>query len=106
METKQFISTGIVLGNLWGGGVGSYPARKLSAETREDLIKKANEGLDGSLDSGMGFERLLGALLFITARTTIEHEGKQFTNKETEEVFIGESTEEQQDFLMESSEIF
>jgi hypothetical protein len=106
MKTKEnfrFTCTGFVLGNLWGGGNGGYPARPLSANTKEELIKQAEEGLDGSLDSGMGFESLLGALLFITTTTTIKHNGKEFENQETEDIFIGELTEEQQDFLIECS---
>ena len=101
METVKFKSTGLVLGHYWGGGSGSYPATKLTADTKEELIKKATDGLDGSLDGGMGFESLIGALLVITKTTTIIHDGKRFTNEETEEEFIGNLTEEQQDFLIE-----
>jgi hypothetical protein len=100
-ETVKYRSSGLVFGNYWGGGRGSYPAVKLSADTKEELIKKATEGLDGSLDSGMGYESLIGALLNITKITTITYNGKEFTNEETEEEFIGELTEEDQDFLIE-----
>ena len=106
METKEkvrFISTGIVLGNLWGGGKGAYPATKLAADTREELIEQAKKGLDGSLDSGMGFESLIGALLFITTITTITRNGKEFENRETEDEFVGELTPEQEEFLMDVS---
>jgi hypothetical protein len=102
METVKFTSTGFVLGNYWGGGSGAYKARVLSADTKEELIKKATEMLnDGSLDSGMGYESLIGALLNITTITTIMHKGKKFANKETEPVFIGDLTESQEDFLNE-----
>ena len=100
METVKFKSEGIVLGYLWGGGKGAYPAHKLSADTKEEILNKANSALfDGSLDSGMGYESLIGALLFITKITTIEIDGKPFTNKETEDEFIGELSEDEQDFL-------
>ena len=101
METVKFKSTGLVFGNYWGGGKGSYSATKLTADTKEDLIKQATDGLDGSLDGGMGFESLIGALLSITKTTTIMHDGKLFTNEETEDEFIGNLTEEDQDFLIE-----
>jgi len=101
--TKKFKSTGLVYGRYWGGGEGSYPARKISADTKEDLIKQAIEGLNGSLDSGMGYECLLGASLNITEITTVEIEGKLFTNEETEMEFIGDLTEEQQEFLIDNN---
>lgn len=103
-EKFSYDSTGLVFGNFWGGGKGSYPARQLHAETLEDLIAQANEGLNGSLDSGMGFEGLFGAVLFITKKTTIIVNEKPFCNKESlEPVFIGELTDEQKDFLIEQS---
>ena len=103
-EKFSYDSTGLVFGNLWGGAKGSYPARKLTAETLEDLMAQANEGLDGSLDSGMGFERLLGVVLFITKKTTITMNEKSFCNKESlEPVFIGELTDEEKDFLIEQA---
>lgn len=103
-EKFSYDSTGLVFGVLWGGGRGSYPARQLHAETLEDLIAQANEGLDGSLDSGMGFERLLGAVLFITKKTTITMNEKPFCNEENlEPVFIGELTDDQKEFLLEQS---
>ena len=103
-EKFSYDSTGLVFGNLWGGAKGSYPARKLTAETLDDLMAQANEGLDGGLDSGMGFERLLGAVLFITKKTTITMNEKPFCNKESlEPVFIGELTDEEKDFLIEQA---
>ena len=102
MKTVKFTSTGLVHGNYWGGGKGAYKAEKLSADTKEELIEKATKMLDdGSLDSGMGYESLIGALLNITKTTTIIHDGKPFSNEETESEFIGDLTEEQQDFLIE-----
>jgi len=100
MKAKEsFKSTGLVYGNLWGGGEGSYPAKKLEGKTKADILEQATKGLDGSLDAGMGFESLIGAILLITTITTIVVKGKTFTNEETEEEFIGNLTEEQQEFL-------
>ena len=100
--TVVFTSRGLVFGNYWGGGKGAYSAEKLSADTKEELIEEATKKLeDGSLDSGMGYESLIGALLYITKTTTIIHKGKSFVNKETEDEFIGDLTESDQDFLIE-----
>jgi hypothetical protein len=101
MKTEKFVSRGYVLGNYWGGGQGAYSARVLTADTKEELIKEATIGLNGSLDGGMGFESLIGALLIITKITTIIYDDKPFTNEEIEEEFIGDLTETQQDFLIE-----
>ncbi len=103
MNTKQkisFSSIGHVLGNCWGGGQGSYGAKSLQADTKEELIKKAKEKLaDGSLDRGMGFESLIGAILYITKTTTIVIDDKDFENKEYEVELIGDLDEKQQLFL-------
>jgi len=56
MKTEKFkLSSGYVYGSLWDGSEGAYPARKLYADTKSDLIKQVKEGLnDNSLDAGMG----------------------------------------------------
>jgi hypothetical protein len=105
METKnkkvEFISGGFVYGSFWGGGEGAYDARKIHADSKEELIKKATELLEnGGLDSGMGFMKLLGALLDIEEHTSMEIDGKTFTNTEYHSEFIGDLSEEQQDFLI------
>ena len=98
--TIKYVSEGIVYGNFWGGGKGSYAAEKLGAATKEILLKEANEMLKtGGLDSGMGYESLIGALLSITKITTKVIQGKSYTNKETELEFIGDLTEEEMEFL-------
>ena len=96
----RYESTGLVYGNYWGGGQGAYAARRLKAATKEELLKQAKEGLDGSLDDGMGYESLIGTILHITKITTTDIDGKEFVNKEYETEFIGELTEEQIDFLI------
>ena len=100
--TENFTSTGLVYGNLWGGGQGAYSAKNLEAKTKKELMEKAVKGLDGSLDGGMGFDNLIGALLLVMKTTTVIIKGKKFINEEFEEEFIGNLTEEQQDFLNET----
>lgn len=101
MITKKYVAEGLVFGNLWGGGKGSYRSTKLTDTTLEGLLEQATKGLDGSLDSGMGYESLIGALLDITTVTTAIIDGKEFINKESEIRFIGDLSDKQQDFLIE-----
>lgn len=100
METKvKFRSKGVVYGKYWGSGKGSYPARKLEANTKEELMKQANDGLDGSLDSGMGYESLIGAFIQIQKETTIIVDDKPYINFEYECEFIGKLTDEEKEIL-------
>jgi hypothetical protein len=99
---KTYRSTGIVLGNLWGGGTGAYPSVGLNGDTRESLIEAATAKLvDGSLDSGMGYEKLIGAVLAIAEIETVEVDSKEYSRSEFELKFIGHLTDEQQAFLLE-----
>ena len=99
---KTFKATGLVYGNYWGGDGGSYPSNPLKGETKESIIKQATKGIeDGSLDAGMGFESLVGALICIETIETIEINGKDFSHREYKTVFVGDLTESEQDFLDE-----
>lgn len=92
---------GLVLGTYWGGGSGSYDATSLENDNLEELIKEAKEKLkNGSLDSGMGYESLHGALLNITTIRTIIYNGLEYENKSDDLQFIGTLTEREQDFLL------
>lgn len=101
---KQKISysaTGLVFGNYWGGGKGAYKAQSVEAKTKKAIITKATKMLkDGTLDSGMGYESLIGAMLYITKTTVIDVKGKPFTNKESEVEFIGELSDDDEEFLL------
>ncbi len=98
-ETTSFKTNGLVYGKFWGGGEGSYQARKIEGYSKEYIIEQAEKGLDGSLDAGMGYESLLGAILDITKTTTVMIDGKSFENEETETVFVGKLTDKQKEFL-------
>ena len=89
--TIKYHSSGFVLGQLWGGGKGGYPTRTFSADSLEELLELNKAALaDGSLDSGMGFERLLAAKLNITTETSVVIEGEVFTNKQYDFEYIGD----------------
>jgi hypothetical protein len=98
----KFTAKGFVLGNYWGGGQGAYPTTRFTANTKEELLEQANKALkDGSIDSGMGYESLVGAILEIKCITKVEIDGQDFFNHEIEEEFIGKLNDDQADFLTE-----
>jgi len=101
--TKQFNITGMVLGNLWMGGTGSYPLKKFTAKTKKEAIATALDKLCNNKLTGTGdFNGEIGAMLRIECITTRVIKGKEYTNKEQEPIeFIGQMTEEQEEFLME-----
>ena len=101
---KEYKITGFVYGNLWGGSKGAYPSTTLSGNNINKLLKKANEMLkDKSLDSGMGYESLIGALLTIKTTTTILVKGKEFKNDEYEDKVkvVGKLSNEEIEFLVQ-----
>jgi hypothetical protein len=103
-KKKSYKATGFVLGNYWGGGTGAYPTIKFEADTKEELMEKAKVALDdGSIDSGMGYESLIGAILDITEITSVEIEGETFINKKYIFDTVGELTNEEYEFLQELS---
>jgi hypothetical protein len=98
----RYTAKGIVFGNYWGGGKGGYATKRVNGNTLEELLSKAKEMLDdGSLDDGMGYESLIGALLDVSIITTVIIDGKEFTNTEIETHFIGDLSEKEIDFLEE-----
>ena len=90
----EYNAEGLVLGYLWGGGKGAYPTKSLTGyESIEALLQKANEMLgDGSLDRGMGFDSLIGAVLYVEKAI-----GKG--PYEYEHIFIGDLKEDEKEFL-------
>lgn len=101
-KTIKFRATGFVLGAYWGGGAGGYPTISFEADTKEALLEKAKVALEnGSIDSGMGFESLVGAVLSVTQETVIEFEGEEYVNEKYSLDYIGDMTEEQISFLEE-----
>ena len=98
---KQFEISGYVYGKYWGGGSGAYPATKISGSNLTKLLRKAKEMLsNGSLDSGMGYESLLGAYLSIKTEDTITLKGREFVNTDYDDKFIGRLTRKEKNFLI------
>ena len=96
-------ATGIVLGNCWGSGVCSYAAHTLTATNRASLVQQIENGIkDGSLDSGMGFESLIGAAMMIDEIDSREIDGKAFVAHDYESEIFGDVTPEQEEMLIEA----
>ena len=96
-------ATGIVLGNYWGGGSGGYKAEMLTANTLKELEQQILAGIaDGSLDSGMGYESLIGAVMDIETIDTREIDSKIFVAIEQETECYGNLSEDQQGFLIDA----
>lgn len=103
MNNKHITYTmdGYVYGNLWGGGQGAYPSVVLRGSNIKQMLAQARKDLN-QLDSGMGYESILGALLYITKITEVELGGKLYTNTEyLEPKVVGNLTQEQIDFIHE-----
>ncbi len=93
-------ATGIVLGNCWSGGVCGYAAIEIKATNRASLTKQIENGIkDGSLDSGMGFESLIGAIMVIDTIDSRKIDGKTFIAHDCETETFGDMTDSQQKML-------
>lgn len=101
ISRTTFMARGWVLGNLWGGGTGGYMAKTLYGDTFEEIKKQAEEGIkDGSLDSGMGYESLIGAKLRVVKTEIAEINGKEFSHDTVlRPLYIGNLTYKQKMFL-------
>lgn len=107
MENKVFYVSGIVLGTLYSGEMGAYTASRYKTATYEEAITEGLRKLkDGSLDSGMGFKELKGALLIINEQTTVEVNNEKYLNEKIEEEFIGELSGYESDFLLDTAFLF
>ncbi|KKN69810.1 hypothetical protein LCGC14_0437560 [marine sediment metagenome] len=96
-------ATGIVLGNCWGDGVNGYAAETLTDNSITGLHKQILNGIkDGSLDSGMGYESLIGAVMTIETIDSRKIDGKTFIAKEYELKTYGSMTEDQEEMLIEA----
>ena len=101
--TEVWNATGLVYGRDWGFNYISYPSISLQNDSYEGLITEANKALaNGSIDSGMGFESIMGALLETTCTTSVEIEDYEFKHASIDTEFIGDLTEEQIEFLEEN----
>ena len=100
--TIAYKASGIVYGNLWGGGRGAYPAEVLNHSDINGMREQILNGIrEGWLDSGMGFDGLIGSLMNICTIETVEIDGKEFVNKEYNIEYFGSLDEKTKDYLYE-----
>lgn len=98
---KIYKAKGLVHGKYWGGGEGSFEAENYEAKTKNKLDKMINKGVEeGTIDSGMGYEKVLGALMVIETIETINKEGKEYKRSEFDDQFYGDLDKKQQNFLL------
>lgn len=89
-ERIYYTADGVVLGNFWGGGGGWYPARKYYGGIFTPLKNEIKEDFEsGALDSGMGYESLVGAFMVVVKHTIIEYKGKKFENETSSRMWLG-----------------
>lgn len=95
---KRITVTGIVYGNLWGGGEAGFKARKIEGGTLKEVKDTAKRMLeDGSLDSGMGFDGLNGAVLKAKIETIKMIDGEEYINIKYHVFTVGKTTQFQQE---------
>lgn len=92
METIYKIGKGIVLGNCWGGGRVFYPSDYVGKEFKslidlKEFITKTFKS--GALDSGMGFESLIGYLIDLETIRKIRKNNMVFSNVENDFIIYG-----------------
>lgn len=93
---------GYVLGNMWGGGKVAYPTIEIEADTKEEIDVAINESLEnGSLDSGMGFESLIGCVMEIETISIVIIDHEEYSRSDYMTESYGELTESQDETLIE-----
>ena len=84
IPTVRYRAKGLVCGIDWNNDETIYPTIEYSSRSRlEDLEDQINKGIeDGSIDGGMGYQKIIGALMTVTTIRTIILDGKYYTNSE------------------------
>ena len=100
MKIIEYQAQGVCIGRLWSFEDGAYPTIKFNNSNKDELYNEIEESVkSGSIDSGMGFESIRGALMTITTKTTITVDDKTFTNEESETDIFGKVSDDEIDYL-------
>lgn len=103
---KEFeIGKGLVYGNYWGGGQSGFASRYSGKvfKSRPALVKFLDKELKiGSLDSGMGYESLIGYCVDVIERKKANIGDETFINEDHGLECGGKLTDEEADFLIEN----
>lgn len=107
-QTKGTISyqaNGLVLGKINEDSLGAYPSKQFIAPSKKRLLFEVAKSIkDGSLGvANQGLE-IKGALLEILKTTTLEIDGKWFTNQEVQRKAFGRLDVMDQEFLQDCME--
>lgn len=88
---RKYITRGYVFGYDWYNQPCSYQAKTGTYNTRQEAGAAIIKGVeDGSLDSGLGFQKLTGARMIIEEVIIIEVDGKEYSRAEHSEFEYGE----------------
>ena len=107
MKKVTYRAKGICLGNLWGGGRGWYPTETYYSDSIDHLMSQLWDGVDkGTIDSGMGFESIIGAVVTVITITEVEVDGLWYSRDDYDVATVGklelEDVEQAEEILYNS----
>ena len=95
---KRITATGVVYGNCWGGGQCGFKTQKIKGGTLKEVKDTAIRMFkDGSLDSGMGYESLNGAVFEAKIETIKIIDGEEYINTKYTVFTVGKTTKFQRE---------
>ena len=97
---KRVTLNGYVFGNCWGGGTCGYKATEVVGDTIKEAKEKATQMLNiGSLDSGMGFESLYGAIFRAKVEDIKIIDEKEYIHTEYQILSIGKVAKHEREHI-------
>jgi hypothetical protein len=97
---KRVTLNGYVFGNCWGGGTCGYKTKEVVGDSLISAREKATLMLkDGSLDSGMGFESLYGAIFQAKIEDIMIIEDREYIYTEYETISIGKLSKNEKEAI-------
>ena len=90
MMNNEYKAEGFVVGITWSGDIVGFEANKYHNTDLNKLKEDINKDFkSGGLDSGMGYQRLEAALMFITTTSYVEVDGKTYSRDDVERLELG-----------------
>lgn len=97
----SYVAKGQVWGNAWGGGKIGYASKTVKAYSLKELREKILAGIkNGSLDSGMGYESVYGAVMEVKTIATITVNGEEYEHIDYEVNAYGDIDEKEYEASM------
>ena len=98
----HYEAKGVCLGEAWMGGIIGYKSRRYRADSLHDLEKQILDGIsDGSIDSGFGFRKVIGAVMEIRIVEVLTVDGKDYKHVDSYLSSFGEIPQDVEDSLMD-----